>query len=710
LFNLRRSDFNMKPPVYAAALSGLLMSQTGAAHAQASAPPAQPANQSGAQQQDEAGHAPIIVTGRLISGDQDAIVAPVVITGEELARRMAGQIGTVLAHLPGVSTTGFAPGASRPVLRGFDGPRVQVLTDGLGSLDASAVSVDHGVAIDTLNVEQIDVLHGPAVLLYAADPAAGAVNALERRIPRRVPDQAISANAVAGYGTAADAVNLAGTLDVRLAPRLAAHFDASYNRAGDLRIGGNVLSDQLRARTLIQASALEDEGDLAGADILRSQADARGRLANSWVRGTTLGAGLAFIDSGGSLGVSVQRLTSDYGIPPRPSAESEGPVSIALRQTRYDLRTQLDLGGFLERLDFRAAYGDYTHTELVGGTPEARFFNSAIESRLVLVQARRGGWRGESGIQFGSRDFSIDGEPLVPNSLSQRIAGFTRQQLSIGKIDLEASGRLEHVDIWPTGAPRRSFGLIAGGLGIAWHPIESVALSLSATHGERAPSPEELFIDGVHEATQSYERGNPAFTVERSNTIELGVRYHDDRFAGALTAYATNFNNFIAPVPTGAIIEGVPVFQFIQADARFRGFEAEGAWKAVRWGDGSALSLEGAVDYIHARLTGVGPAPRIPPLRVRGGITFDADRFGANAEAVHSTRQNRVAANEIPVGAFTLINASLTWRPRGKEGALALILSGDNLLDEVGRLATSETRDFVPISGRNIRMTVTLKI
>lgn len=140
------------------------------------------------------------------------------------------------------------------------------------------------------------------------------------------------------------------------------------------------------------------------------------------------------------------------------------------------------------------------------------------------------------------------------------------------------------------------------------------------------------------------------------------MRYHDDRFAGALTAYATNFNNFIAPLPTGAIIEGV------------------------------------------------GPAPRIPPLRVRGGITFDADRFAANVEAVHSTRQNRLAANKSPVGEFTLVNASMTWRPRGKEGALALILSGDNLLDEVGRLTSSETREFVPISGRNARLTFTLKI
>ena len=661
-------------------------------------------------QADDAGHPPIIVTGRLISGHRDAIVAPVVISGEDLARNASAQIGTVLAHLPGVSTSGFAPGASRPVLRGFDGPRVQILTDGLGSLDASSVSADHGVAIDTLNVEQIDVLHGPEVLLYAADPAGGAVNALDRRIPRRVPDKPVSVNALAAYGTAADAVNLGGAVDVAITPRLAAHFDASYNHSGDLKIGGNVVSDPLRAQLLDEAGTLTADGDAAGAANLTSAANTRGRLANSWAKGTTFGGGLAFIDSGGTLGLSVERLTSDYGIPPRPSAESPNPVSLSLRQTRYDLRGGLNLNGFFERLDARVAYGNYTHAELDAGVPATRFYNSAIESRLVLTQARHGSWRGESGVQFGTTNFRIVGEPLLPDSITEKIAGFTRQQLTLGHVDLEGSVRLEHVAIQPKLGRQRSFDLFAAGGGLAWHPVESVTLSLSATHGERAPSAEELFIDGLHDATQSYERGDPAFVVERSNTLEAGLRFHSDRIAGALTAYATDFQHFIAPVPTGTQLEGAPVYQFQQLPAKFRGLEAEGSWKALKWDDGSAVSVEGAVDYVHAQLTGVGPAPRIPPLRVRGGITFESARLAANVEGVVNARQGRVATNENPVDAFTLLNATLTWRPRGKDGALAFILSGDNLLNASGRLAASETRDFVPISGRDVRLTATLKI
>lgn len=661
-------------------------------------------------QTDDAGHSPIVVTGRLISGDRDAIVAPVVIGGEDLARRAAAQIGSVLAHLPGVSTSGFAPGASRPVLRGFDGPRVQVLTDGLGALDASSVSADHGVAIDTLNVSQIDVLHGPEVLLYAADPAGGAVNALDRRIPRRVPDKPIAVNALAAYGSAADSVNLGGAVDIAIAPRLAAHFDASYNHAGDVRIGGNVVSDPLRASLRSEVGSLTAAGDAEGAANLTAGLDARGRLANSWARGTTFGAGLAFIDSGGSLGLSVQRLNSDYGIPPRPSAVAQDPVSLSLRQTRYDLRGNLNLGGFFDQLEARVAYGDYTHAEIEDGQAGTRFFNSSIESRLVLTQARHGGWRGESGLQFGTRNFRIVGEPLLPNSVTERLAAFTRQQLSLGTVDLEGSLRGEHVAVQPKGLPSRSFNLFAAGAGMAWHPVESVTLSLSATHGERAPTAEELYIDGLHDATQSYERGNPAFRIERSNTVEAGLRYHSDRLAGAFTAYATNFTNFIAPVPTGARIEGAPVYQYVQLPAKFRGLEAEGSWKVLDWHDGRSLSLESAVDYVHAQLTGVGPAPRIPPLRVRGGLTFESDRLGANVEAIVNAKQNRVTTYETRVDGYTLVNANVTWRPWGKDGALALILSGDNLLNVDGRLATSETRDFVPIAGRDVRLTATLKI
>lgn len=648
----------------------------------------------------------IIVTGRVISGHSDPIAAPVVLTGESLARDLKPQIGAMLASLPGVSSTGFAPGVSRPVLRGFDGPRVQVLLDGIGSLDASSVSADHAVSLDTLNVDRIEVLHGPRVLLYASDPAGGAVNATDKRIPRQVPDKLVTINAIGSYGSAANSVNGAVATDIRLAPRLVAHFDASYNDADDLRVGGYVLSPELRAETLAQADALSADGDAEGAANLTSQANRRGRIANSWAKGWTLGSGIAFIDQGGDIGVSVQRLSTDYGIPPRPSADPES-TSIALRQTRIDLRAGLNPGGFLQRVELRGAYGDYEHAEIEGGEIGTQFHNQAMEVRLQADQARRGPWSGSTGVQYSSARLDISGdETLLPDNRTDRFAVFTLQRLEVGAFDFEGALRYENTRIQTIPADeRRNFSQYSGVAGLAWHPIDRLTVSVNYSHGERAPTAEELFIDGLHDATQSYERGNPDFTVERSDGIEAGVRYNGGDFNASVTAFGTNYANFITAVPTGEIIEDFPVYQYLQAPARFRGVEAEGELTFARWGNGNTLKVDTGLDYTHARLVDIGPVPRIPPLRVRGGLEFGSPSLTLRGEVEWNARQDRVAENENPTGAFTLVNASATWRPFGEDSPVTLILAADNLLDVTGRLAASETRDFVPIAGRDIRLT-----
>ncbi len=659
------------------------------------------------QHSEDSGQA-IVVVGRLVGGGHDPISAPAVLQGDALLRDTRPQIGQMLENLPGVSASGFAPGASRPVLRGFDGPRVQVLTDGLGSLDASSVSGDHAVSLDTLNVDRVDVLHGPQVLLYASDPAGGAVNALDKRIPRRMPDGAVDIDLTGSFGTASDSVEAGGAVDIALAPRWVARFNGGYSHAGDLSIGGDVLSPQLRADTLADAASLRISGDLAGADELTTQANASGRLANSWAKQYSFGAGLAFIDDGGTLGVSVSRLASDYGIPPRPAVGDPDPVSISLRQTRIDMRAGLELGDFLDRLELRTAYGDYHHAELDAGVPATQFASKGIEARLEAVQARRGIWSGTSGIQYGARSLDITGdELLLPNTRSTRFAAFTLQRLTLSAVDVELATRYDRAGVRAMGGRERQFDLWSGVAGLAWHPADRVTVSLSYSRGERAPEGEELFIDGIHDATQSYERGNPAFTTERSNGVEGGIRYQSPGLVLALTAYLTDFSDFITAVPTGAEIEGFPVYQFIQAPARFRGIEAEASVTLAEWGP-RKLSLDGGVDYTHAELTGIGPVPRIPTLRVRSGLEFATDAFSLRGEVEWNARQDRVSANENPTEVFTLLNLSANWKPLGADAPLTLVLSGDNLFNASGRRAASETRDFVPIAGRDIRLTAKL--
>ena len=648
----------------------------------------------------------IIVTGRVISGNTDPISAPVVLQGETLTRNLAPQIGQMLASLPGVSSSGFAPGVSRPILRGFDGPRVQVLLDGLGSLDASSVSADHAVSLDTLNVDRVEVLHGPRVLLYASDPAGGAVNATDKRIPRRIPDKLFTLDALGSYGTAADAVNGGIAADIRLDPRVVAHFDASYNHANDLRVGGHVLSPELRAQTLTQASDLAENGDSDGAASLTAQADRKGRIPNSWAKGWTLGSGIAFIDEGGDIGVSFERLATDYGIPPRPSTDP-GATSISLRQTRVDLRAGLNLDGFLKRVELRGAFGDYEHAEVEDGNIGTRFHSKGLEVRAQADQARRGIWSGSTGVQYSSKRLDISGdELLLPDNQTDRFAVFTLQHIELGAFDLEGAMRYENTRIRTVPAnEKRNFSQYSGVAGIAWHPIENMTVSVNYLHGERAPSAEELFVDGMHDATQSYERGDPGFTVERSDGIEAGVRYNGGAFNASVTAFGTNFANFITAVPTGQIIEDFPVYQYLQAPARFRGVEAEGELTFLRWGMDNSLKFDAGVDYTHARLVNIGPVPRIPPLRLRGGLEFGSPVFSLRGDVEWNARQDRVADNENPTSAFTLVNASATWRPMGEDGPVSLILSADNLFDVTGRLAASKTRDFVPIAGRDIRLT-----
>lgn len=690
--------------VTASALSSTLAVMPGTAAAQTGSPAPRAAADTDGHPQENGPE--IIVTGRLISGNADPIAAPVVLSGEALTRDLKPQIGEMLASLPGVSSTGFAPGVSRPVLRGFDGPRVQVLLDGIGSLDASSVSADHAVSLDTLNVDRIEVLHGPRVLLYASDPSGGVVNAVDKRIPRKVPDKAFSLDALGSFGTAANMVNGGVATDIRLASRLVAHFDASYYHSDDLHVGGYVLSPELRAQTLTQAGDLADAGDLTGAATLTQQANQRGKIANSGTEGWTLGGGLAFIDDGGDIGISVQRLANDYGIPPRPSADPEA-TSISLRQTRVDLRAGLNLEGFLKRLELRGAYGDYEHAEIEDGNIGTQFHNKAVEVRVQADQAKRGIWSGSSGIQYSSARLDISGdEMLLPDNNTDRFAVFTLQHLEVGQFDLEGALRYENTRIRTIPADeKRNFDQYSGVAGIAWHPIDHVTLSVNYSHGERAPSAEELFVDGLHDATQSYERGNPDFKVERSNGIEAGVRYNGGDVAGSVTVFGTNFSNFITAVPTGEVIEDFPVYQYLQAGARFRGIEAEGGVTFAHWGGDKSIKADGGVDYTRARLVDMGPVPRIPPLRARGGLEFDSSAFTLRGEVEWNAKQDRVTENENPTNAFTLVNASATWRPFGEQGPLSLILAADNLLDVTGRLAASETRDFVPIAGRDVRIT-----
>lgn len=665
--------------------------------------------------------APVIVVSGHLPADSGLLASSVSLQGDDLVAEMRGQIGETLARLPGVSATSFAPGASRPVLRGLDGDRVRVLIDGIGSIDASNVSADHAVVFDPLTVDHIDVVHGPAVLLFGGQAIGGAVNAVDKRIPRSVPDGA-SATLIGSYGTAADERAIGGAADLALTDRLVAHVDANWRKSDDLRVGGYVNSAPLREDLLADAAEHREAGEIEEADELERAAGLKGRLPNSAARSYTLGAGLAFIDEGGNLGVSVQHFDSRYGVPMRPGAghgheddesdeaHGEGPVKIDLVQTRIDMRGAVNIGGFLDSLQFRGAYGDYRHVELEGDEPGTTFSGEGVEFRTDLVQADRNGWRGRSGMQLLAREMSVVGpEAFVPDNEVTRLGLFTLQSLKVGGgVEVEAAGRYETASVKAASVGfDRNFDLWSGALGLSWVPADSWKVGANYIRGARAPAPEELLSNGMHAATQSFEIGDPAFRKETSDGFEAYVRYSNGGTSLSLTGYVTDFNGFITALPTGDEQDGFPVFQYQQLPARFKGFEVSGGLEAFRW-DGGVLKLDASADYTHAQLKNVGPVPRIPPLRLQGGIEAEMGALHLRGDVEWNDSQPRVAEFEYPVKSFTVVNLSADWHPMGEQGPVTLILDANNIFDVVGRRAASYTRDFVPVAGRDIRLTAKL--
>jgi iron complex outermembrane receptor protein len=659
----------------------------------------------------------IVVTAPYVE-HLDILAGTSVLSGDELAEDLRGQIGDSLTGLPGVSSTSFAPGSSRPVLRGFQGPRVRVLTDGIGSLDASNTSVDHAVTIDPLTAQRVEVLRGPAVLLFGGDAIGGAVNVIDKRIPRDIPDDAVHLDAVGGYGSAANDWSIAGSVDVPLTPKLVIHADGSFRDTDDVRVPGFVLSPALRAEVLAAAAEETEEGHADEAAELTDTANLSGRVPNTASRTETAGAGIAFIDDGGNLGFSVSYYDTDYGVPARPGSghahggeeaegEEEGPVTIGLKQIRADLRGGVNLGGFFEALNFRAGYSDYEHTEFEGDEIGTVFSVSGIEARAELVQADHNGWRGVIGSQVLVRDFNaIGAEAFVPKNSIESWALFAVQEVDLGNWEAEGAMRFDQTGISANSIGfDRSFNTLSGAIGLAYAPDDSaIKIGANLSRSERAPSAEELLSNGPHIATQAFEIGNPNFTTEKSWGGELYARWDSDDVQLSATIYANLFNDYIFEAETGAEQDGLPVFQYLQRDATYYGFETSASVVFARAG-GFDFVADGVADYVRAKIdNGGGAIPRIPPLRLLGGLKAESDRLDLRAEVEWSASQNKVAAFETTTDSFTMVNASAAWRPFGKDGNITLLASANNIFDVNARRHASFTKDYVPLSGRDIRV------
>ena len=649
----------------------------------------------------------IVVTAPFSRSRADILSGITVLGGPALQRELRATIGDTLSRQPGVSSTSFGPNASRPILRGFQGERVRVLTDGIGSFDVSNTSVDHAVVVNPQLAERIEVLRGPASLLYGSSAIGGVVNLIDQRIPRRVPNEVAHLDLLGQYGTAADERSFGGVLDVPVTSKVVVHADGSYLKSDDLGIGGFLLSRPARAAAIAS-------GDL-GATAL---ANRRRVLPNSAGRTWQAAVGAALVDTGGDLGFSVSHYDSLYGVPARYDVTTgEGElVRLTVKQTRFDVRGGVNLAtGFFDKLSVRFGAADYDHRELAqDGTVNTTFLNKSLEARLELSQRQRGGWRGATGVQLLVRDFDIIGaEAFVPRNSTEQAGVFTLQTVELGPLTLEGSGRYERTNLRTTlgqfrGEPNaynRDFDAFSGSLGASYKLGSGVRVGVNLSRTERAPAAEEVLANGPHAGTQAFEIGDRRFGTERALGAEALVRASGAGYSLEASVFYNKFDGYIYEDQTGAIEDGLPVFQFRQGRARYYGAEAQATLEVARFGP-AKLAIDGLADYVNATLLGgLGPVPRIPPLRALAGVTLGSDRLSARAEAEWADKQDRVARFEGGTDSYTLVNLSATWRPMLLAALnTSFVLSANNLLDVDARRHASFLKEFAPLPGRDIRV------
>jgi iron complex outermembrane receptor protein len=685
------------------------------AHAQT--PNVKPSASSGALTQ----LSPVIVTGNPLGSELFSLVSPIaVLDGANLFLLRRSTLGEMLNEMPGVSSTWFGPNASRPVIRGLEGDRIRILSNGVGVLDASSLSNDHAVPIDPLIVERVEVVRGPAALFYGGNAVGGVVNVIDNRIPQE-PVTGVRGRAEGRLGGAESEKAFGAMLEAGNG-RIALHADVYTRDTDDLKIKGPNISPRLQA-------------------IDPARTVVHGTLPNSASRSNGGSVGGSATWDKGYVGLSFSSFDSKYGTVAEPE------VTIDMESKRWDLAAEMrDIGSFISGVKFKLGKTDYKHTELDAGVPATDFKSRGHEGRLELVHGNLGPLKGAFGVQFNNFDFSAFGaEAFVPTTKTDSKALFIYEELPIGKFKLTVGGRHERTEVSSQGggpvpfggagprfdpAQSRAFSGNSGAIGGVYNFTPGLALALNGTMTARAPTYYELFANGPHAATGSYEVGDSTFAREKSRSIDVALRMRSGAHSGSIGVFHSRFRNYIGVFNSGntrgadgelnppeTIEPGVsdntgeevlPELAYRAVPARFRGMEAEGKFRVLAQG-ASTLDLLLKFDTVRAddRSTGL-PLPRIAPRRFGIGLDYRRGPLGARVDATWVSAQNRVSAHELPTDGYTLLNAALTYRMKmpAPQGSVEFFLRGVNLLNEDARNHGSFLKDMAPLGKRSRQLGV----
>ncbi len=679
---------------------------------QAAAPAATPTPQPPAEPLPVA---PLPPPGTMIV-DADTFAAVTVVTARDIEANTGATLTDTLAMRPGITGSSFAAGASRPIIRGLDNARVRVQENGIGTADASTLSEDHAVPIDPFAADRIEVVRGPATLRYGSQAIGGVVAVENNRIPSFVPPKGMMAEIKGGL-TSVDDGRDGGFSVTAGAGNIVLHADAYRRNAGDY-------------------------------------ATPRGRQANSFVESEGHSLGGSFVWSSGFAGLAYVRSASLYGIPGGDEAETLRP-RIDMEQEKLLAKGEWRVGALgIEAIRWWGGLSDYAHNEVIteDGTTliGTRFTNKESEGRLEVqhlpIMTGLGELRGAAGIQIGrkkiaglAQDEPVDG--LLDPARANTIAGFLFEELQLTRaLRLQAAARIEETkvsgrglaDVTVPATPvffegERAFKPVSFGGGLLYQLPMGVVARLNGQMVERAPEAQELFSKGVHEATGTFEIGNPNLGKEKARTIELGFKRAQGDFRFDASAFHTKFDGFIFKRLTGVKcedkldtcdapgVEELDQVLFTQRDATFRGLELAAAYDVARVWRG-VWGIDGQYDLVRATFAGGENVPRIPPHRLGGGIFYRDAQWSARVGLLHAFAQKDIGPEETATEGYTLLNAEISTTVKLDSAAGGLVpemrigLRGDNLLNEDVRNHVSFKKDEVLQPGASVRLFGSIKL
>ena len=656
--------------------------------------------------------APVTVSSAAKKMPQDIAPPAITLEGEALRTQLGNTLGGTLQNQPGIMNQSFGPGVGTPTIRGQSGPRVKVMQSGIGNNDVSSLSPDHANAVEPMQADAIEVLRGPATLRYGSGAIGGIVNVLDNRVPDHVTPNGFQANVEQRYNSAMDE---SATFAKAEASQNAMnyHMDGFFRDSGNQSIGGRA----------IDSNAVESQSPGLYAQGI---VNPRGYISNTATQAKGGSFGFSGMGDPGYAGAGMNYYENTYGIPPNGVPGSE-TVRIDMHQARADARGELDAPVHgIEKLTAKVAYTDYGHTEIADGVTGTQFSNRTTEGRLEAHHQPFQGIEGIIGMQAFASELNSQGEEaIIPHTWTRSWSGFALENFQAAGLDHQIGLRVENQNVQPDILTARSFTPVSASASSTLHWDEHQTYSLTFSRFQRAPQAQELYADGVHPATASYEIGNPGLQEETSYNLEAGYRFRYRQYQADMTLFQTWARDYIYNASTGDYFDEatesfqsqcsdpqacLPVYRIGQQNAGFRGFEAklgttlhESSWAVVD------LSLFG--DYTRGMFSGgAGNVPRMPPLRYGAQIDVSREKTSAYLRLTRAEAQDDYGSHDTATPGWWLLNLGTQHTlDAGPAGTMVLFAQANNLLDQNIRNSVSYLRNYAPEPGRGamlgIRMT-----